>query len=48
MFSARICSVHFDKNCYVKKADHLIVPGDTNIFLLLKTAIPTLHLSDAR
>ncbi|OXU22508.1 hypothetical protein TSAR_006378 [Trichomalopsis sarcophagae] len=46
--NARICSIHFNQNCYVKKPDHLIVPGDTNVFVLSKTAAPTLHISDAR
>ena len=44
MFIARVCSIHFTKACFEKKPDHLIVPGDVNIFKLSKTAIPSLNL----
>ncbi|OXU31386.1 hypothetical protein TSAR_005900 [Trichomalopsis sarcophagae] len=42
--NARICSIHFTEDCFERKPEHLIVPGDTNIIRLSKTAIPTLNL----
>ncbi|XP_031785994.1 uncharacterized protein LOC116417376 isoform X2 [Nasonia vitripennis] len=42
--NARICSIHFAEDCFERKPNHLIVPGDTNTVRLSKTAIPTLNL----
>ncbi|XP_031778213.1 uncharacterized protein LOC116416028 [Nasonia vitripennis] len=43
-FVSRICSIHFAEYCFERKPNHLIVPGNTNIVRLSKTAIPTLNL----
>lgn len=42
--AARICSTHFTQDCFEKKPEHLIVPGDRNIFKLSKNAISTENL----
>ena len=40
---ARVCSIHFADSCFEKKPDHLIVPGDLDIYRLSKVAVPTLN-----
>ncbi|KAJ8918033.1 hypothetical protein NQ315_011489 [Exocentrus adspersus] len=39
--NARICSVHFDEQCYERKPDYLTAPGDTSVLRLKETAVPT-------
>ncbi|XP_014211775.1 uncharacterized protein LOC106641773 [Copidosoma floridanum] len=39
--NARVCSIHFTQSCFQRKPEHLIVPGDKNIYVLRKDAKPT-------